>query len=53
MDFIRHAINVIALPQFSFSLSVILFVLMLRAKRLWTKRGGLILLAVGVAYFLV
>ncbi len=53
MDFIKHAINVIALPQFSFSLSVVLFILMLRAKRLWTKRGGLILLAVGVAYFLV
>jgi Cytochrome b(C-terminal)/b6/petD len=53
MDLIRHAINVIALPQFSFTLSVVLFILMLRAKRLWTKRGGLILLAVGVAYFLV
>src|SRR5262245_51195858 len=53
MDFIRHAINVIAYPYWSFTLSVILFAVMLRSKRLWSKRGGLILLAAGSAYFLV
>jgi len=53
MDLIKHAINVIAYPYWSFTLSLILFALMLRSKRLWTRRGGLILLAVGVAFFLV
>jgi cytochrome b/b6/petD-like protein len=53
MDFIRHAINVLAYPYWSFTLSMILFVLMLRSKRLWTKRGGLILLIAGSVYFLI
>ena len=53
MEFIKHAINVLAYPYWSFTLSLILFVLMLRSKRLWTKRGGMILLALGTVYFLV
>jgi hypothetical protein len=53
MDFIRHAINVLAYPYWSFTLSIIAFFLMLRSKRLWTKAGGLVLLAVGTLFFLV
>jgi cytochrome b/b6/petD-like protein len=53
MDIVKGIINFLSYPQWSFSLVVITFFLLLRGKRLWTKRGGLILLAVGVAYFLV
>src|SRR5262245_64663651 len=53
MDFIRHAINVLAYPYWSFTLSIVAFFLMLRSKRLWTKTGGLVLLAVGTLFFLV
>jgi hypothetical protein len=53
MDFIKHAINVLAYPYWSFTLSILAFFLMLRSKRLWTKTGGLILLAVGTLFFLV
>ena len=53
MDFIRHAINVLAYPYWSFTLSLIAFVLMLRSKRLWSKTGGLALLAIGTLFFLV
>ena len=53
MDFIRHAINVLAYPYWSFTLVLIAFAFMLRSKGLWSKRGGLILLAAGVLFFLV
>src|SRR6185369_8017353 len=53
MDFIRHAINVLAYPYWSFTLVLIAFAFMLRSKGLWSKRGGLILLAAGVFFFLV
>jgi hypothetical protein len=53
MDFIRHAINVIAYPYWSFTLSLIAFYFMLRSPKLWSRAGGIFLLAVGTAYFLV
>jgi hypothetical protein len=53
MDFIRHAINVLAYPYWSFTLSIVAFFLMRRSKRLWTKPGGLVLLAVGTLFFLL
>lgn len=53
MDFIRNAINVLAYPYWSFTLSILAFFLMLRSKRLWTKPGGLGLLAVGTLFFLL
>jgi hypothetical protein len=53
MDFIKHAIDVLAYPYWSFTLSLIGFYLMLRTKGLWSKRGGLILLVLGSVYFLV
>ncbi len=53
MDFVRHALNVLAYPYWSFTLVLIAFGLMLRSKGLWTKRGGLILLVAGVFFFLV
>src|SRR5262245_13243949 len=53
MDIVKGVINFLSYPQWSFSLVLITFFLLLRGKRLWTKRGGLTLLAVGIAYFLV
>jgi hypothetical protein len=53
MDFIKHAIDVLAYPYWSFTLSVVGFYLMLRFKGLWTKRGGMVLLVAGTLYFLV
>ncbi len=53
MDFIKHAIDILAYPYWSFTLSLIGFYLMLRTKGLWSRRGGLVLLVGGTAYFLV
>jgi hypothetical protein len=50
---LKHFVNILAYPYWSFTLSLIAFGLMLRAKSLWTKRGGLILLSAGVAFFLL
>jgi hypothetical protein len=53
MGGLKHFVNILAYPYFSFTLSLIAFGLMLWSKRLWTKRGGLILLAAGVAFFVL
>jgi hypothetical protein len=53
MDFIKHFIDVLAYPYWSFTLSIVGFYLMLRFKGLWTKRGGMVLLVLGTLYFLV
>jgi hypothetical protein len=53
MEPIKDAINFLSYPQWSFTLSLVLFALMLRSKRLWTRAGGLVLLAVGTLLFLV
>ena len=53
MDAIKGIINFLSYPQWSFTLSIVAFFLMLRSKRLWTKTGGLVLLAVGTLFFLL
>ncbi len=53
MDALRDFVNWLSKPTVSFTLSVLGLVLMLRSRKLWTKRGGLVALAVGVAFFLV
>src|SRR5689334_17489696 len=53
MELVKRFINTLAYPYWSFSLAILGFWLMLRSKRLWTKRGGLALLVVGAGFFLV
>lgn len=51
MEVLKEFINSLSYPQWSFTLSLVLFFLALRFKGLWTKTGGLTLLAVGVVFF--
>ena len=53
MEALKNVINFLALPQFSFPLSLVLFALMLRSKKLWTKTGGLLALLALTAFVLV
>jgi cytochrome b/b6/petD-like protein len=53
MDFIKRIVNTLSYPYWSFSLVLVAFYLMMRSKRLWTKKGGLILLAVGTVFFIL
>jgi Cytochrome b(C-terminal)/b6/petD len=53
MELVKRFINTLAYPYWSFSLAILGFWLMLRSKRLWTKRGGLALLLVGAGFFVV
>jgi hypothetical protein len=53
MESLKHAVNVLAYPYWSFTLSLVVFLLMLRSKSLWTRRGGQALLAGSVAYFIL
>jgi hypothetical protein len=53
MDFVKNAVNVLAYPYWSFTLSLIGFFLMLRSRTLWSKRGGQILLIAGVLFFIL
>jgi hypothetical protein len=53
MDLVKGVINFLSYPQWSFTLAIIVFILMVRAKRLWTKAGGLALLAGGTAFFVL
>ena len=50
MEAVKHFVNLLSLPQRSFTLSILLFLLMLRARKLWTKAGGLVALLVGVLF---
>ncbi|NIV47401.1 MAG: hypothetical protein GWN46_11615, partial [Gammaproteobacteria bacterium] len=53
MDWIKDFINVLSLPQWSFTLSLVLFVVAMWTRFLWTKKGGLVMLVVGgLAYVL-
>ena len=51
MELIKGVVNFLSYPQWSFTLSLVGFLLMLRSRSLWSKRGGLILLAAGVLFF--
>jgi hypothetical protein len=53
MEFLKHFINILAYPYWSFTLVLIAFYLMLRSKKLWTKTGGIGLLIIGVLFFLL
>jgi hypothetical protein len=53
MELIKKIVNFLSYPQWSFTLVVAAFVLMLRSKGLWSKRGGIILLAGGTLFFLL
>jgi Cytochrome b(C-terminal)/b6/petD len=53
MEALKNVINFLSLPQFSFPLSIVLFFLMLRSKKLWTKSGGLAALLALTAFVLV
>ena len=53
MEGIKHFIDVLAYPYWSFTLSLIAFYFMLRSRSLWTKRAGWVMLAVGVVFFVL
>jgi Cytochrome b(C-terminal)/b6/petD len=53
MEFLKHFINILAYPYWSFTLVLIAFYFMLRSKKLWTKQGGIGLLIVGVLFFVL
>ncbi len=53
MQFLADFVNFLSAPQFSFTLSIVLFLLAMRSRRLWTKAGGFGLLAAGVGFFLL
>ncbi|HKV06601.1 MAG TPA: hypothetical protein VJ725_00590 [Thermoanaerobaculia bacterium] len=53
MEFIKNTVNVLAYPYWSFTLSLVAFYLMLKSRALWTKKGGFVLLAVGVLFFIL
>ena len=52
MESLKNLINFLSYPQWSFTLSLVIFVWLVWSKRLWTKVGGLTLLAVGTGFFL-
>ncbi len=51
MEAIRDLINLLSYPQWSFTLSLVVFWLMFRSKKLWTKTGGVLMLAGATAFF--
>jgi len=53
MELIKKIVNFLSYPQWSFTLVVASFIFMLRSKGLWSKKGGLIMLAVGTLFFLL
>jgi hypothetical protein len=53
MEFLKHFINVLAYPYWSFTLVLIAFYFALKSKKLWTKRGGIGLLIAGVLFFVL
>jgi hypothetical protein len=53
MEFIKGIVNFLSYPQWSFTLSLVAFFLMLRSRALWSKRGGLALLGAGVLFFVL
>lgn len=51
MEPIKEAINFLSYPQWSFTLSLVVFALMFRSRLLWTKAGGWAMLLVGTLFF--
>jgi hypothetical protein len=53
MDAVKQFINILSYPQWSFTLSLVLFAWMMRSKRLWTRAGGWAMLGVGTIFFVL
>jgi hypothetical protein len=53
MEGIKHFVDILAYPYWSFTLTLIAFYFMLRSRSLWSKRAGLVMLAAGVAFFVL
>ncbi len=53
MEAIKGFINTLSYPQYSFTLSLILFWLAVKSKWLWTKTGGWIMLILMTLFFVV
>jgi hypothetical protein len=53
VEAIKHFVDVLAYPTISFTLSLVVFALALRYKGVWSKRSGLIMLAVGVLFLVL
>ncbi len=53
MEAIKGFVNFLSYPQWSFTLSLVAFALMFRVRWLWTKRGGVTMLALVSAFFAV
>ncbi len=53
MEAVKEFVNWLSLPHLSFPLTIILFLLMLWSRWIWTKAGGLVSLAVVTGFFLV
>ena len=51
MQAIKELVNFLAYPQWSFTLSVVVFLLLVRSRRLWTRTGGIVMLVVGTLLF--
>jgi hypothetical protein len=51
MEAIKDLINFLSYPKWSFTLSLMVFFLLVRSKKLWTRRGGLIMLVAAVTLF--
>lgn len=51
MEAIKNFIDFLAYPQWSFTISMVVFALMLRWRAIWTKTGGILALAAGILLF--
>ena len=51
MEAFKNIVNGLSYPQWSFTLSLLVFVWLLWSRRLWTRTGGLLMLLAGVAFF--
>lgn len=53
MEVLKNIINYLSYPWWSFSLSLVVFLLAMRSRFLWTKRGGWTLLVGGTVFFVL
>ena len=53
MEALKSFVNFLSYPQWSFTLSLVLFVWLVWSKRLWTKAGGWAMLGFGTLFFLL
>jgi hypothetical protein len=53
MEALKNFINFLSYPQWSFTLSLLVFAWLVWSKRAWTRAGGLIMLVVGIGFFLL